>query len=323
MRFFGIIFNITYDCNLNCPHCFYYPKSRSRTVISPKRVKEIILSTKDSRPVKTAHFTGGEPFLYYDSLLKMVEIAKKLDVRRITFSTNCFWANNIGKVRKQIGRLKKAGLTWFLISADAFHQEKVPIENVRRVALVRKELGLQGNDDLSVVCFVNKDYPHPYNKKTLAIAKRIISWGHGASLHPSMPYGKASQFIPEDACSMTGPKRKCWQWRTWGFIHPQGPHTVFIGPDEFVNVCYGVSLGNLKNKSLFDLLKDFEKRPNPIIKALLDEGVAGLVKKAQSYGWNQKLKFQNECHLCYAVRIFLKKYEPEFLQPDECYPSFS
>lgn len=320
MRFFGIIFNITYDCNLSCPHCFYFPKKNSPPAISVQRVKEIILSMKDSRPVKTVHFTGGEPFLYYDSLLEMIKFAQQLGVKRITCSTNCFWANSINKARRLIAELKEAGLTWFLISADSFHQERIPLENIRRVAKVRKELNLQGNDDLSVVCLVDKDYPHPYNKKTLRIAKKIFSWGYGASLHPSMPYGRGSQIIPKDVCHMSEPKRKCWQWRTWGFIHLQGPHTVFIGPDEFVNVCYGISLGNLKDKSLFGLLKDFEQKPNPIVKALLDEGVDGLIRRAKHYGWNSKESHQNECHLCYNLRIFLRRYEPEFLQPDECYP---
>ena len=322
MRFHGIIFNITYDCNLDCPHCFYYRPTRPGRVMSPERVAEIIAPMRDVAPVTEAHFTGGEPFLYFDRLLGMVGAAKRLGAQRITCSTNCSWATDPDVTRDRITRLVDAGLTWFLISADAFHQECVPLENALRAADVRRDLipADAGPQDLSVVCFVDKDYPHPFNDRTLAIARRIEAAGHASSLHPSMPYGRGCQLIPPDACRMTVPERRCWQWMTWGFIHPKGPWTVFIGPDENVNVCYGVSLGNLRDASLPELLRRFDEDPNPIVKALLTDGPAGLARRAAGYGWHDDRPFINECHLCYRVRTFLRRFEPRYLQPDVCYP---
>ena len=119
MRFRGIIFNLTYDCDLDCPHCFYYRQPTSRGVFSLDRLGRIIESTREVAPVREVHYTGGEPFLYYDRLVEAVALARRLGARRITCSTNCSWADDLGKARDMIGWLKEAGLTWFLISADA------------------------------------------------------------------------------------------------------------------------------------------------------------------------------------------------------------
>ena len=323
MRFRGIIFNLTYDCTLDCSHCFYYPQATSRGVFELARLREIIEGMEDEPPVLEVHYTGGEPFLYFDRLAEAVELARELGARRITCSTNCYWADDLAEARRMVGRLRDAGLTWFLISADAFHQEGVPLENVAIASRVRVELGLQGNDDLSVVAMVSPDYSHPFNDETLKIAEKVGSWGHGASLHSSMPYGRGHELVPDDVCHMTEPQRRCWEFETWGFIHPGGPRTVIIGPDENAMVCYGISLGNLQEKSLMTLLREFDKNPNPIVVSLLEEGVGGLVRMAEEHGWQRRQAYQNECHLCYHDRDHLRQFEPTFLQPNECYPAWA
>jgi pyruvate-formate lyase-activating enzyme len=37
------------------------------------------------------HITGGEPFLNFKLLLKVVEIAKRFDIPSTFVETNCFW----------------------------------------------------------------------------------------------------------------------------------------------------------------------------------------------------------------------------------------
>ena len=323
MQFRGIIFNLTYDCSLQCPHCFYYPQPTSRGAFTVARLGEIIESMRDLAPVKEIHYTGGEPFLYYERLVEAVALARDLGATRITCSTNCYWADELEKTRDMLGRLKSAGLTWFLISADAFHQDAVPLENVRIASQVRVELGLQGNDELSVVTFIDRDYEHPFNTRTREIVEQIRSWGHGASLHSSMPYGRGHELVPQDVCKMTRATRRCWEFRTWSFIEPAGPRTVIIGPDENVMVCYGVSLGNLQDRRLPELIRDYDENPNPVLRALLDAGVEGLASRAEAKGWQRQPAYQNECHLCYSVRDYLRRSEPEFLQPDECYPDWA
>ena len=55
------------------------------------------------------------------------------------------------------------------------------------------------------------------------------------------------------------------------------------------------------------------------MKTLLEDGAEGIAARAESHGWQRAEKYQNECHLCNMARDFLRKHEPEFLQPDECY----
>jgi len=323
MRFRGIIFNLTYDCSLNCPHCFYYPQKRSRGVFTLSRLHEIVHSMSATAPVQELHFTGGEPFLHFDLLRDAIAMAKDIGARRITCSTSCYWAKDVQTARARFSELKAAGLDWFLISADAFHQDQVPLEYVKNAAQVRVELGLQGNDDLSVVVMIDPDYEHPFNTRTREIVEQIRSWGHGASMHNSMPYGRGHDLVPEAFCKMHRGKLKCWEFLNMSFVHPDGPRTIIMGPDENAMVCYGVSLGNLRDKPLPQLVREAEENPNPIIKTLLEKGAEGLAARAVAKGWQRKEAYQNECHLCYCARDYLRQYEPDFLQPNECYPSWT
>lgn len=45
------------------------------------------------------HFTGGEPFLNFELLLKVVEIAENLEIPSTFVETNCHWCRNDKETR--------------------------------------------------------------------------------------------------------------------------------------------------------------------------------------------------------------------------------
>jgi hypothetical protein len=56
------------------------------------------------------HFTGGEPFLNFDLLLRGVEVDGELGLPALFVETNCFWCREDDDTRRELELLKGAGL---------------------------------------------------------------------------------------------------------------------------------------------------------------------------------------------------------------------
>ena len=63
--------------------------------------------------------------------------------------------------------LARVGVNDLLLSADAFHQESIPLETVKRFALAAKECGTPVR--LSPAWLVSREDENPYNRKTREI----------------------------------------------------------------------------------------------------------------------------------------------------------
>ena len=87
------------------------------------------------------HITGGEPFLYWDHLLEILEQAQKQNLGKVDLvETNGFWATSEKIVRQRLKRLDELGMNRFKVSTDPFHQQYVDIEPVRRLAEMATEI---------------------------------------------------------------------------------------------------------------------------------------------------------------------------------------
>lgn len=80
--------------------------------------------------VRLVVFTGGEPFLLGEDLYTAVEYAAKRGfLTRIV--TNAYWATSLERAGEVLSRLKEAGLTEINCSCDDFHQEHIPLDQIR------------------------------------------------------------------------------------------------------------------------------------------------------------------------------------------------
>ena len=78
------------------------------------------------------HFTGGEPFLNYKLLYRLIELAKKYKMPATFVETNCFWAKDDRVTEQKLRDLKEAGLGGILISVNPFTVEYIPFERIDR-----------------------------------------------------------------------------------------------------------------------------------------------------------------------------------------------
>ena len=104
-------------------------------------MKEIVDKVLGFGLLELVIFTGGEPFLFRDDLLTGVKYCSELGLKtRIV--TNAFWAHSANEARTMVSRCIEAGLSEINISCDDYHQQFIPIANVKYANDACRELGL-------------------------------------------------------------------------------------------------------------------------------------------------------------------------------------
>ncbi len=119
---------ITLSCNLSCPHCLF-SCGPEREWMSNHLIKKAVNEFYENN-IKNVRIMGGEPFLNFEKFLFCFKILeKKYDRKNISTITSGFWATDEYKVKKVFSVIK--GIKQLAISVDRFHQQKVPINNIK------------------------------------------------------------------------------------------------------------------------------------------------------------------------------------------------
>ncbi len=264
------------------------------------------------------HFTGGEPFLNFDLLVKAVEIADKLKIPSSFVETNCYWCTNDKKTREQLKLLKKKGLKGILISVNPFFIEYIPFERTERCIRISKEVF--GHN---VMVYQLEYY---YQFKNFKIKDRILLEEYINLIKDKSLTKKVELFLMGRA---TLKLRE---------FYPKYPADAFFNQpcqppflrnwhnhfDNYGNLlpgyCGGISLGDWHNLEI--LLKegiDLEKRP--ILKFLIKGDMQGLFYFAKEFGYKESEEgYISKCDLCLDIRRYLiSQRDFEEIAPKEFY----
>jgi hypothetical protein len=310
---------LTYRCNAACAFCYYHC-SPDKGGLMP--VETCIAAWRSLRVLAgdeaRIHLTGGEPFLYPEHLLAVLEEGKKQGLGPVDLvETNGFWATDDGPVEDWLNRLLALGVQRLKISVDPFHQEYVDIEPVRRLAGIAKErLGPErvlvrwekylGNlksqiSDYRLPAERDRIYVNTYHEYPFRFTGRAA--GHVAGLLASEPAG-------------TYPQSNCLA----GFLGAKGIHIDPYG-NVFSGTCSGIILGNIHRTPLDEMWRAFHPAQNEFIRTLCESGPGGLLERAKALGYAELPAYAGKCHFCTHVRQFLfeKHVEPSVLGPADCY----
>jgi len=289
---------ITERCDIACAHC-WRGSSSSGNDMSLDEGREYIDQISHIQSVEWVSFTGGEPFLLPDLLNALIRHAstKGLWTECVT---NCSWAETPDKTQETLSRLKESGLDVVNISADDFHLEFVPFENIRNCFEAAKSLGLktiimgaaQGGGAYRIADIVNllgsKDVRAPRDQRStekysaIAMETGFIPVGRGADVSPDKRLIGSSRI--EGPCHLV--------LRDIG-INPMGELLVCCSA---ASVHKRGSLGQVKEKGIQRLLG--KTREQPLFKVLSEKGPSSL---ADSLGIPWREGFVSRCHLCYEV----------------------
>lgn len=191
-------------------------------------------------------------------------------------------------------------------SADAYHQEFVPIQYVRNGIEAAKAIFGEGNVPVRHQRFVDS----PQDIKHIPIAAQQI--------HEQMA-GRAaealSQYVEHRSIDSFH-EVKCESE-----LHPHEMQQVHIDPNGLVfpSKCAGIIFVNAKERSLSEVMKSGKYEHNPIMDILIHKGPLGLITLAEKYGYTPAAGYASKCHLCYETRKVLQPYYPEFLGPKLVY----
>jgi hypothetical protein len=94
------------------------------------------------------------------------------------------------------------------------------------------------------------------------------------------------------------------------------PGRVHVDPLGYLHLCQGITMGNLFQQPLSELVVAYDPLADPIIGPLLEGGPAELVRR---YDLEHEESYADACHLCYMAREALRPRFPEILAPDQMY----
>ncbi|UCH50426.1 MAG: 4Fe-4S cluster-binding domain-containing protein [Chloroflexota bacterium] len=319
---------LSYQCNANCHHCMYACSPRWKDWISEEEIKLLLTilaekiepnpSGKSSVSLNCGlHFTGGEPFLNFDLLLKAVQMARQLDIPSTFVETNCYWCLDNTGTKQKLEALKEGGLQGILISVNPFYLEYVPFERTERCIKIASEVFAY-----NTMVYQQEYY---YRFKELGIKARL----------PLEEYLKLEQgdLVKNVELFLMG--RASYKLQKFYTKHPPDyflnepclPPLVRNWHNHFDNYgnwipgyCGGISLGNWHD--LDRLCKQgLDLDEQPVLGFLIKQDFAGLIDYSRNFGYEVPREgYISKCHLCVDIRRYLTtKQEFKELKPNEFY----
>jgi len=295
----GVI--LTYECNISCSHCCFGCGKRGSGIeglsegiqnLSEELLMKVIEQASRIPHFKVVSFTGGEPTLRYDLLLKALGQAKKngFNTRLVT---NASWAKNPHKARSTLSELKEAGLDEINVTYDDFHSPFVPLSAIRNLYKASSSLGMR------IAFAIVKQRSSVINKEYLMRMLKIEESKLGNEVFfiedNVVPTGRG-EMLNED-CFFYKNESPSEGYTGCPFV---GTHLTVV-PDGKIISCCGtphreipeLEAGDLQTDSLFDIVERNQK--DMLLLWLSIIGPVGIMRRI---GMNSKKGYANICHAC-------------------------
>jgi len=305
---------LTYKCTNSCKHCMYACSPKWDADWISVEDAEVVLSQlaevmhgKYPFPGKIGvnegvHFSGGEPFLNFDLLLQLVEIAECLEIPSTFVETNAFWCTDDESARKKLRALKDTGLDGILISANPFIVEQVPFERTQRAARISREV-FSPDNTIVYQAFFYQQFHQLDLRGTLPFEKYLRIAGHGlqyVELFASgrAPYRLGDLYEHRPARSFFGASCHRELVRDW-HVHIDNYCNYIPG------YCGGISLGDARDLNAICSVIDLDERP--ALNALLTD-LKALHDLGMQCGYEEQNGYISKCHLCIDIRQHLARH---------------
>ena len=295
MKISGLHMLLTYQCTLECEHCFVWGSPWQEGTMTMNSIRLALEQARETGTVEWIYFEGGEPFLYYALLLSAVREVTSMGFK-VGIVSNSYWANDLNDAIRWLEPM--AGLVQDLsISSDHYHWSEVygrRTENARQAA---QALGIPvgmisvAQPEAAEVPLANGQLPEDES--------RVMYRGRAASKLAGRMVGRTWESF--DTCP-------CEDLRDPGRVHLD-----FLGN---VLICQGISIGNIFETRLAEICERYDPDAHPITHPLLAGGPAELARR---YGLVPQETYADACHLCYESRRVLRERFPETLGPNQVY----
>ena len=237
-----IEFVVTYACTGKCKHCSEGDHSAYGEHIDAKAAALAVEKVAERYPIQTVMTFGGEPLLYPDAVFFIHKTAMKMQIPHRQVITNGYFSKDVSRMKWMAQNLKEAGVNDLLISADAFHQETIPLDTVKQFALLAREESIPIR--IQPAWLVGEKDPNIYNQMTNRILDefRLLGFSIGQG-NVIFPEGNAKKYLG----------------RYFTSNHAENPYTE--DPRDVKCLSFDpngdILNGNLYQKDILDILRDY------------------------------------------------------------------
>lgn len=296
---------ITKQCTAQCKMCCFECSPQSKERMPVEWIEKIIEEAAAIEHIETIGFSGGEPFLEYSNLVKMIKLAKNKN-KKVICTSNGFWGTSYCKALKTVSEIRNAGLDRLSLSVDQFHGEYIDIDNIKNILRASSEISL-AVDIGSVITKSKSKLAELFDN----IAEEMVNVPHYTAA--CLPVGTAHKWIAEsdliyDDFIFTRSNR-CFETNYFA-IFPNGD--VFPCCSQ-AGATQPLKIGNIQNQSLSELYKKYNSNMN--IRILKTNGLNWYLDLAEKLGYNYylKKKYVNKCDICrniFSNEKFMENINP-------------
>lgn len=319
---------LSYACNSRCKHCMYACSPQWKADwISESDAERILrrlagnIQGSPQGPDRIGinhglHFTGGEPFLNFDLLLSLTQMANELHIPSIFVESNCFWCIDDATTRGKLTQLREAGLHGILISVNPFILEYVPFERTERAVRI-SEAVFKGN-----VMLYQGFFYHQFQRLRF---KDALSFDTYLRMAGANSLSRTELLVRGRACY------------DLGYLYAKHPAKMFFGSscraeltrpwhihiDNYGNYmsgyCGGLSLGDAERLATTRRIPLEDK---PILAALVIDLKTLHELAVKDFDYRERVEgYVSKCHLCVDIRKHIARQTEAFteLRPREFY----
>lgn len=294
----GIHFILTYECNFECDHCFLYSSPKSQGTFTISQVVKVLDEAQKIGTVEWIFYEGGEPFLYFPLLNESIKRAS-LKGFKVGVVTNAYGAISEQDAELWLKPLAESGLSFINISNDSFHYGEEAVNPATIASSVAGDLGIE----TSTICI---EPP-----KTLQPSSSAEEKGHPVVGGGAMFRGRAVEKLTKNL-----PFRPWEELCECPYEDLISPSRVHIDSYGNVQICQGISMGNMWRTPLSELVFKYRSNDHPICAPLLRGGPAELAKELVVV---PETGYIDECHFCYLARKAIIDKFPDYLSPKQVY----
>jgi hypothetical protein len=299
MKLTGLHFLLTYQCTFECDHCFAWGSPFQNGVMRLEDIQRFLQQARATGTITSIYFEGGEPFLYYATLLQGVRMAKRMGFE-VGIVSNAFWATSPRDALTALRPFRKK-LDNISVSSDLYHYNQLLSRQAQDAAAAAEKLGV-ATGTISVA--------RPEETNVEKVSGQLPERLSGV-----MYRGRAVVNLVPQA------DRFPWeQFNACPHEDLREPGRVHLDPFGNLHICQGLVIGNMNEQPLQLICETYMPEAHPIVGLLLAGGPAEL---ARHYNLPHDDTYADACHLCYASRCILRERFPEQLRPDEMYGIFS
>lgn len=310
----SIIIFLNRRCAVGCASCNVAARADSKDELSPQWLSAFFNKLEGLELSGYFIWTGGEPFLSFDSLLTGISLAEargfhsEILTGGMWFMAQPGWLERLAAYRNLSIR----------VSLDEEHQEKVPFPLV--IDLVRRAwvLGIEVNFTLrevpgapvpvqSYLDDIEKQLPEYYRANSKR--SRWIHYIPHIPIRASVPAD--ARDAPDNKVNKKANNKAPAQTRRQKYKRPcpMAFRDLVIGPDGMVYPCCGffrlpfhprLAVGDPLNESWLSLAD--RRFSRPLFRTLLEKGPYGICQQMklapETWGWPF---FSIPCHVCMAL----------------------